>query len=223
MRALCVADIHGDIEAVLKLRKSISGKGFEYVFLFGDYSRGFKDEGRNQTDVKRVLDILSDFKVMALPGNCDHKSALDIFNEWGVNLHNTVLNHPDASIIGFGGSNPTPFKTPFEVSEEEIMDGLNHLYGRVAEGAKVIVMTHFPPKDTKCDVIPGGAHVGSTALRAFIEGKKPDLVLCSHIHEAAGAQDEIGGTRILNLGRISEGRAYVLEVSDTVNVDFYTE
>jgi hypothetical protein len=221
MKAICAADIHGDVNAVVKLRNSITRGDFDYVFLLGDYSRGFKDEAENKADVTRILDALSDFRVKAIPGNCDQKSILNIFNSRNVNLHNTVMRLPEVNIIGFGGSNPTPFNTPFEYSEEEIGESLKHLHGMVEDGVKVVVMTHFPPKDTKCDVIAGGIHVGSTALRAFIEAEKPDLVLCSHIHEAGGLEDKIGRTRILNLGRISQGLAYALTVTDEVNVELY--
>ncbi len=222
MKAICFADVHGDFDAVVKLEKSIAGEDLDYVFMLGDYSPGFKDEERNQADIKRILEILSGYRVRAIPGNCDHRSSVDIFNREGVNLHNTVLDLREAAIIGFGGSNPTPFDTPFEYSEEEIGRHLNNLYSKVEDGKKVIVMTHFPPKDTKCDVIEGGAHVGSTALKAFIEDMQPELVLCSHIHEAGGTEDRVGETRVLNLGRLGEGKAYVLTVSDSVDMEFYT-
>ena len=79
-------------------------------------------------------------------------------------------------------------------------------------------MSHCPPYDTKCDEIDGGKHVGSTAVRSIIETKKPDLVLCSHIHEAGGRFDEVGKTKILNLGRLYDGRAYVLEAEEKLEI-----
>ena len=35
MKAICVADVHGDVGALGKLVKSISGRGFERFFLLG--------------------------------------------------------------------------------------------------------------------------------------------------------------------------------------------
>jgi Icc-related predicted phosphoesterase len=83
------------------------------------------------------------------------------------------------------------------------------------------MLVHFPPKDTKCDMIAGGVHVGSQALREFIGKRQPDLVLCSHIHECGGKEDTIGKTRVLNIGRLSDGRAYKLDVDDSISVEFY--
>ena len=222
MKAVCVADIHGDFDSLVKLRNSILAEDFDYVILLGDYSRGFKDEKQNEADVNMVLDILSDFNVLAIPGNCDQKSVVEIFKRRKVNLHKTLLKLPEVNIIGFGGSNVTPFNTPFEYGEDEIRENLDMLYEGVDRGVKVVVIAHAPPKDTKCDALPNGLHVGSSGLRGFIESRKPDLVLCSHIHEAAGAEDVIGETRVLNVGRISEGRAYLLEVWGEISVGLYT-
>ena len=47
MRALCIADIHGDIETFKMLIKKVSAVEFDYVLLLGDYSRGFKDSKEN--------------------------------------------------------------------------------------------------------------------------------------------------------------------------------
>jgi uncharacterized protein len=221
MRAICIADVHGDISPVIRLRNSIASGGFDFVFILGDFSQGFKDPAENKADIKRVLDLFLGFNVKAIPGNCDQRNSTDLFAKVNANLHNAVLNLPEASIMGFGGSNVTPFNTPFEYTEKEIKDGLNGLYARCDPDTKVILMSHMPPKDTKCDIITSGIHVGSSALREFIESKKPDLVLCSHIHECGGAEDMMGATRIINIGRVSGGRAYALTVEDTVEIEPY--
>ncbi len=222
MNAICVADIHGDVDAISKLAKSMSVKDFDYVFLLGDYSRGFKDPAENKADIIFILETLKDFKVYAIPGNCDQKESVEMFKKKGVNLHNTVLETPEADIIGLGGSNPTPFKTPFELSEEEILKSLNGMHEQIQKGRKTILICHAPPHNTLCDMINQQTHVGSTAVRKFIEEKQPDLVLCSHIHESAGKKDTIGKTRIMNLGKISEGRAYELTLDAGLNIEFYT-
>jgi len=222
VKAICIADAHGDVKAVTRLRNTIETEDLDYVFILGDFSKGFKDPEENRVDIGRILDVFSDFSVKAIPGNCDQRNSTDIFDKRGVNLHNTVLRLPEASIIGFGGSNTTPFNTPFEYNEDDIRKSLDSLYAQAEKGSKVIVMTHAPPKDTNCDKIQSGLHVGSTGLRGFIEERKPALVLCSHIHESGGHEDHIGPTRILNVGRVSEGRAYMLEVTDAVSLEFYS-
>jgi uncharacterized protein len=222
MRALCVADIHGDRGALAKLRNAVSGMELDYVFLLGDYSRGFKDAEENRRDVLGILDILSEHNVKAIPGNCDQPSSVALFERRNASIHNMVLKLPEANIIGFGGSNTTPFNTPIEFAEEKIAENLEALYAMADKSVKTVVLSHFPPKDTRCDLLPSGLHAGSSALRTFIMSKKPELVLCSHIHECGGQEDVIGKTRIINLGRLSEGRAYILTAEDALDVELFT-
>ena len=42
---------------------------------------------------------------------------------------------------------------------------------------------------------------GSEALRAAIEEFQPDYFIHSHIHELEGADEKIGKTRVINVGR----------------------
>ena len=71
-----------------------------------------------------------------------------------------------------------------------------------------MLVSHNPPKDTACDVIPGDVHVGSTAVREFLEEAQPDICLCGHIHEAR-AVDRVGRTVVVNPGALAQG-GYVL-------------
>jgi Icc-related predicted phosphoesterase len=47
-----------------------------------------------------------------------------------------------------------------------------------------IFVCHTPPFNTPLDSMPRGRHVGSKALRAFIEQHAPPLTLHGHIHES---------------------------------------
>ena len=42
---------------------------------------------------------------------------------------------------------------------------------------------------------------GSPGLRKAVKEFKPDIVLCSHVHEAEGLEEMIGKSKILNVGR----------------------
>jgi Icc-related predicted phosphoesterase len=73
-----------------------------------------------------------------------------------------------------------------------------------------VYVLHSPPRDTACDTMMGGAHVGSRAIRAFVERHAPPLVLSGHIHEAprvSGAwRDRLGATTIVNPGQFGSPR-----------------
>jgi len=42
---------------------------------------------------------------------------------------------------------------------------------------------------------------GSEGLRKAIDVLKPNMVFCSHVHEAEGIEEMIGETRVINVGR----------------------
>jgi Icc-related predicted phosphoesterase len=71
--------------------------------------------------------------------------------------------------------------------------------------AETLFVLHSPPRDTRCDVMAGGLHVGSRAIRRFVETHQPPLVLSGHIHESprvSGAwQDAVGRTIVVNPGQ----------------------
>jgi Icc-related predicted phosphoesterase len=62
---------------------------------------------------------------------------------------------------------------------------------------RTILVCHTPPFDTALDTMPRGRHVGSKALRAFIEQHAPPLTLHGHIHESP----ELSGRYATQLGR----------------------
>ena len=61
---------------------------------------------------------------------------------------------------------------------------------------RTIYVCHTPPFDTPLDSMPRGRHVGSKALRAFIEQHAPPLTLHGHIHESP----ELSGRYAAQLG-----------------------
>jgi Icc-related predicted phosphoesterase len=58
------------------------------------------------------------------------------------------------------------------------------------------------------DQVNATVHAGSTAVREFIERHRPEYFFCGHIHEAEGAEIQIGRTRARNLGK----KAFLLEL-----------
>ena len=211
MKILCIADIHGDDDGIVFARNYAIDNNVDYIFLMGDYSVGFKDPKQNLADAEYALDLLcDDAKLYALPGNCDQPGVVDIIRKHGISLHEQVAEIDGVSFIGLGGSNPTPSGTPTEYPEEEIYKKLTQLLTKAKSDKKVLI-THFPPHNTKCDRVPSGAHVGSVSLRRIIEEKQPFACICSHIHESAGAEDTIGTTKIVNVGMLSHKNAVVIE------------
>lgn len=76
----------------------------------------------------------------------------------------------------------------------------------------------FHPKNTNCDLLESGTHVGSEALRATIEKHQPNLCLCGHIHEAK-SEDIIQKTKVVNIGPASEGNFTIVDVNKEIEVN----
>jgi Icc-related predicted phosphoesterase len=74
----------------------------------------------------------------------------------------------------------------------------------VSEPGRTIAVIHCPPYGTRCDVLFNREHIGSRAVRGWIERHQPLLSLHGHIHESprmSGAfADRIGKTVVVNPG-----------------------
>jgi len=112
-------------------------------------------------------------------------------------------------------SNPTPWHTHRELTEEAIGRWIVDHRARLAAPAQAIYNFHVPPADTPLDLAPrldaqltkvmapGGepemVHVGSTAVRDALRRDQPLLGLHGHIHESRGVFS-IGRTLTVNPG-----------------------
>jgi Icc-related predicted phosphoesterase len=74
----------------------------------------------------------------------------------------------------------------------------------VKDPMHTVAVIHTPPFNTHCDVLLDGHHVGSKAVRSWIEKNQPRLTLHGHIHESPQLSgtyfDRIGATTIINPG-----------------------
>ena len=72
-------------------------------------------------------------------------------------------------------------------------------------------MRQVLPFGSAADMLPGGQHVGSHALRAFIDDVQPACCLTGHIHEAE-SRSWLGRTLVLNPGPFSHGKVATLDL-----------
>ncbi len=75
-----------------------------------------------------------------------------------------------------------PFKFNPEDREDNIENDFKNIL-RLSEPAKTIYAIHTPPYNTNLDMVYAAVHVGSLAVRRFIEQQRPYLTLHGHIHE----------------------------------------
>jgi Icc-related predicted phosphoesterase len=117
-------------------------------------------------------------------------------------------------MVTTGYSNVTPWRTERELSEEDLAAHLESLWEQVTDPSNVVAVIHVPPLGTGLDLAPeltadlsmkmtsGGltmTHVGSSAVRTWIERHQPLCGLFGHAHESKAAES-LGRTICLNPG-----------------------
>ena len=153
-------------------------------------------------------------RIFVCPGNDDEMEVDDVirrsdFVELG---EGRMIEIGDFTMISTGWSNPTPWKTHREESEEQLTERIEAMAKQVPDVSKAIFNLHCPPFKSGLDEAPaidadmklmhGGRAlrpVGSTAVRASIERHQPLISLHGHIHESKGAV-KIGKTLSINPG-----------------------
>jgi len=199
MKIVSFGDVHMATRNLARMDEVM--RDTDLVIVSGDLTNfgGIDDAGKVINDVRRSCG-----QVLALPGNLDTGEVIPFLEREGVALHGRGTVIDGVAIFGCGGSNITPFKTPIELTEDEIYETLIRGYGEVRDARPLVMVCHTPPFETRCDRIAGGRAVGSTAARRFIQEFKPDLCISGHIHESAGV-DTLGPTTIVNAGPFKDG------------------
>ncbi|MCL6584225.1 MAG: metallophosphoesterase [bacterium] len=199
IRIIAFGDLHDYVANIGKIEGIADAS---LLIITGDLTnRGGADRAG------RVIEQVRHYnpRVYAQAGNMDQREVEDYLIEQGINLHGQgYMVAESVGIFGVGGSNPTPFNTPNEFDENEIASFILQGYGRIEDAPLKILISHAPPRGTRVDRTLSGQHVGSRAVREFIETYQPDICLTGHIHEARG-EDLIGRTKIFNPGMLKNG------------------
>ncbi|MDZ7267349.1 MAG: metallophosphoesterase [candidate division KSB1 bacterium] len=212
MRLLCITDIHSNRQKFEQIL--LREREPDLLLIGGD----FTDFGPAQ-EAEALLDLALRHcpAVLAVAGNCDSAAIDDMLVRRGVSLHRrgTLVNG-----VGFFGLSAMPFwrGDMYEFTEQELDGFLAEGHAQVQGAPRCIMLTHPPPRATKADRTHAGRHVGSTAVRTWMDRRQPVLLVCGHIHEARSL-DSINGTTLVNCGPARNGYYAVAELNETVTVE----
>lgn len=110
-------------------------------------------------------------------------------------LHGRGVTINGHTFFGIGGSTPV---TPFgEWSVDVAEDVARTLLAKAPDNC--VLISHSPPLNC-LDLAGNNQHLGSRAIREFIETRSPGLAVCGHIHEAWNCRDSISGVCVINPG-----------------------
>ncbi|KAA1259226.1 Calcineurin-like phosphoesterase superfamily domain protein [Rubripirellula obstinata] len=202
MKILCFSDLHRDRDAAMRLVNI--AEDVDVVIGAGDFAN--RHQGATDT-----LEILSQINLPAVlvPGNGETVEELRLA---AATWSTATILHGEGCVVGgvnfwgVGGGIPvTPFGDwSYDFSEEEAVPMLT---GTPTGGVLVV---HSPPIDT-VDHDSKGLIRGSQAIRDAVESKKPQLVVCGHIHSDWGKKIKLGPTSILNAGP----QGMIVEIDDS--------
>ena len=211
MKILALTDIHGAYKKALEIIKTNIS---DVLVVGGDLT--------TVGTVREAEEVLRSFQsivstVLCVAGNMDLPRHDDLFVRLGISINGRGVVIDGVGFCGASAAPVSPLRTPYEITEEEIAERLETGYTQIQQCARKILIPHAPPYGTRVDIIHSGIHVGSTAVRDFIEEKIPDVVICGHIHEACG-QDSIGKTKIVNCGPAFNGHFACIDLSADIQI-----
>ncbi|MFH1409433.1 MAG: metallophosphoesterase [Nanoarchaeota archaeon] len=192
MRILASGDIHGDANLAKKLAAQAEKEKVDLVVLAGDIVDDDDPSGIIGPFLKKGQ------RVIIIPGNHETVATTDFLAEfYGItNLHGYAVKYKDIGFFGAGGANIGVH----QLSEDDLYKLLKQGYDRLKGIKKKIMVTHVHPSNSMMEkfskFVPG-----SSGIRQAVDRLKPDILLCSHVHEAEGLEEKIGKTRVINVGK----------------------
>lgn len=212
MRIIAFTDIHG---AYPKLNEILSRESaYDVIVIGGDVTTHGTPK-----EAEEVIRKVQSFgrPVVAVAGNMDPPELDQAFENLGVSINGKGIALNDVGFFGVSASPPTPFHTPYEITEDEIALRAESGWNDIQSTTRSIFVPHAPPRGTKLDRVLLGSHVGSTAVREFIDKHHPDVVVCGHIHEGRGL-DSLGTSQMVNCGPVGKGYYSMIELGKSVSI-----
>ena len=196
MKILAAGCIHSNSSLIESLAVQAEMEDVDLVVLCGDLTLG-----ERSTDNILGPFVKNGRKVALVPGNHETVATADFLEKkyGATNLHGYGLKHGDVGLFGCGGANIGLF----QLSENEIFYHLYKSHKYVKDARKRIMVTHVHPAESMMEQFSEFVK-GSSGVTKAIEMLKPDLLLCSHVHEASGLEETIGTTRVLNVSKVGK-------------------
>ena len=208
MNIIALTDLHGRTGIIKSLFAQLQAA--DLIILCGDITHfGRRNEIAGIIEVFRKINP----NVVAVSGNCDYPEVEEYLAVATLSLSGMIRDYSNYTLFGLGGSLPCPGPTPNEYTEEEYEEILSGI--SVPSKRPLIMVSHQPPINTLNDAVSPGNHVGSKAVRQFIERTAPLVCFTGHIHEGKGI-DYIGKTAIINPGPAFSGGYARAEVWDNL-------
>jgi len=191
-KILAVGDIHGDTGLVKRLAEKAVKENVDLVILAGDLTM-FEESTKN---------IIGPFvkakkQVLLIPGNHESIATANFLAEMypeTKNIHGYSFKKNDLGIFGAGSADIGIN----QIKDSEIFSLLKKGHEDVKNSNKKIMVTHMHPQGSKAEF---SGFPGSKGIRRAIKEFQPNILITAHIHEAAGLEEYMGKTKVINVSR----------------------
>ena len=188
MKILAFVDMHGSNKALEKIKDR--AKDVDIIVCAGDLTI-FENE------MEKLMMQLNKLKkpVLMIPGN--HEDEQDLSQLCRVFDNITDINEKsfvfgEHIFFGYGGGGFSMVDSHFDKLSKKFIKEID-------KDKKVVLVTHAPPYKTKIDKIID-EHCGNKGIKNFILKVKPVLAISGHLHENAGKEDKVMGSKVINPG-----------------------
>jgi uncharacterized protein len=192
IKILAIGDIHGNTGLVKRLAEKAKKEKVDLIILAGDLT--FAEES-----TKNIIGPFTKAKkqVLIIPGNHESPATIDFLSKMypnAKNIHGYSFKKKDLGIFGAG----TVDWGMGSIKNSEIFKLLKKGDNEIKGLKKKIMVTHMHPRGSKAEF---SGFRGSTAVKKAIKEFKPDIAICSHIHEASGMEEKMGKTKVINVSK----------------------
>ena len=200
LKILAAGDIHGDTSLAEKLAERAQKENCDLVILCGDLTM-------MESSTENIIGpfVKRKEKVLLIPGNHETVATADFLADlYGVkNIHGYSVKYKEVGLFGCGGANIGLH----QLDEKEIYELIKKGFDKIKYLQKKIMVTHVHPEGTKMEKFTK-FFPGSSGVKKAIERFQPDILLCSHVHEAEGIEEKVGRTKVINVGK----RGKIIEI-----------
>ena len=193
VKIFAAGDFHSDSRLTEQLAEKASQSGADLVVITGDITH------QEMSTEGLIGPFVQKNKYVALiPGNHESFATADFLCQlYGAkNLHGTSIRMGNIGLFGCGGANCGLH----QLTEKEIFDTLAIAHENIKDAKTKIMVTHVHPSETIMEKF-SQCLKGSSGVRKAISIFQPDILLCSHVHEAEGIEEMVGKTRVINVGK----------------------
>lgn len=192
LKILATGDIHGDTGLVKKLAEKAEKENVDLVILTGDMTFF-------ETSTENLIGpfLKKEKEVLIIPGNHENLATIDFLSNYYANTRNLHGYSFEKNGVGFFGAGLADIGFT-KVSEKQMFEILKKAHEGIKNVKRKIMITHMHPAGSLSEA---SGFAGSKGIKKAIKEFKPELLIHSHIHEAEGAEEIQGKTRIINVGR----------------------